>query len=290
MPLPPAVISFGAVEEQIGGLRWRLRRNDFDSCFYSVDSTNESFVIPGSALPGYPTMKAVDVAADQVGDVWVFNNEYKGFKATDELWRLFQSSENSPSEGFDNISLSIATRIPEDPLFARGALSPLTGPHPQMYIMDSAKESTDIPGYTLLNLQLRGQIGSKPYTRRVNAAAQTFTTQGNWTNVNQVNELGEPLYGWPSEGAQPAEFSIPKLSVSDSFVTTTKPPFAGIPANVTPEDAPDFTEFVFYTYDGYRYHWPYGWRRANVTSEQLPGKSVWFVTITYEFQQKVLPE
>lgn len=290
MPLPPAVISFGALEEQIGGLRWRLRRNDFDSCFHSIDSLNESFVVPGSSLPDYPTMKAVDVSADQLGDVWLFNSEYKGFKATDELWRLFQSSENSPSEGFDNISLAIATRIPDDPMFARGSLSPLTGPHPQMYIMDVSHESTDIPGYTLLNLQLRGQIGNKPYTRRVNTATQTFSPSAPWSAVDQVNGNGDPVYGWASDGAQPAEFTIPRTTLTDSFVTITEPPFNGVPGNVLPENRPLLTEFTFWTSGGYRYHWPHGWRRAAISSEQLPGKDVWFVSITYEAQQKILPE
>jgi len=290
MPLPPQVISFGALEEQIGGLRWRVRPNDFDSCFYSVDSTNEAFVSPGASMPGYPIMKAVDVAANQLGDVWVFDAEYKGFKTASETWRLFQQSENTPSEGFDSISLSIATRTPDDPIFARGELSPLAGAHSQMYIMDVAKEPTEIAGYTLLALQLRGQIGSKPYTRRVNAAAQTFSPSVNWAMANQTNALGETVYGWPSEGSQPAELSIPKLVVSDSFVTITEPPFGGIPGNAIPADAPDFTEFTFWTTGGYRYHWPHGWRRASINSEQLPGKQVWFVTITYEAQQKILPE
>jgi hypothetical protein len=290
MPLPPQVISFGALEEQIGGLRWRLRPNDFDSCFYSVDSTNEAFVSPGAAMPGYPIMRAVDVAANQLGDVWVFDAEYKGFKSAAETWRLFQSSENSPSEGFDNISMVIGTRTPDDPIFARGELSPLAGPHPQMYIMDVAKEPTEIAGYTMMNLQLRGQIGNKPYTRRINTATQTFSPSAPWTAADQINGNGDPIYGWTAEGAQPAEFTIPRTTLTDSFVTITEPPFNGIPGNVLPENRPLLTEFTFWTSGGYRYHWPYGWRRASISSEQLPGRNVWFVSITYEAQQKILPE
>jgi len=290
MPLPPSVINHGAFEEQIGGLRWRLRRNDFDSVFYSVDSPNESFITPGSAMPGYPQMKAVDVATTEMGAYWNFESEFKGFKRSDEMWRLFQESENSPSEGFDNIGLVIATRTPDDPIFKRGEVSPLAGAHANMFIMDVSKESTDIAGYTQLSLQLRGLIGSKPFTRRVNGAAQTFSPSVNWAMVDQTNALGETVYGWSGDGSQPAELSIPKLVVSDSFVSLTEPPFGGIPGNAIPVDAPDFTEFTFWTTGGYRYHWPHGWRRASINSEQLPGKQVWFVTITYEAQQKILPE
>lgn len=290
MPLPPPVISHGLLEQQIGGLRWRLRRTDFDSVFYTIDSATEDYIVPGSPMPNYPHMKAVDVAATEMAAYWNFESEFKGFKSATEMWRLFQQSENSPSEGFDSLSLTIATRTPDDPIFARGALSPLVAAQPQMYIMDRVKESCDVFSYTMLNLQLRGQLGEKPYTRRYSVNAATFSPSAPWSAAHQINELGEPVYGWPLAGAQPAEFSIPKLTVTDSFVTITEPPFAGIPGNVTPDNAPNYTEFTFWTTGGYRYHWPYNWRRASITAEKLPGKNVWFVSITYENQQQILPE
>jgi hypothetical protein len=73
-------------------------------------------------------------------------------------------------------------------------------------------------------------------------------------------------------------------------VTLTEPPFGGIPGNLTPDDAPTFTDFDFWTTGSVRYHWPFGWRRASITAEKLPGVSVWFWSVVYEFQQKVLPD
>lgn len=301
MPAPAPTLSHGALEEQIGGLRWRLRPRDFDSCFMSIDSAQEDFVKPGSPLPNYPHMRAVDVQPEQVGDVWLFNNtEYKGFKNPAESWRLFARGKNSPSEGFDNLTIQIGTREPGHARFARGATAPMRGDappeFPHMWIMDSAEEETEITDangdamYSILNLQLRGLLGTKPYTRRVNTASQTLTPAGNWTIYATINALGETVDGLaPGITDQPVEISLPKLTVTDSFVTISEPPFGGIPGNITPEDAPDFTFFLFTTYTGVRYYWPKNWRRAAINSEQLPGKSCWFWSVTYEFQQYVLP-
>jgi hypothetical protein len=295
MPAPAQCLSYGALEEQIGGLRWRLRARDFDSCIYSVDSSDEDFVVPGSSLPGYVHMKATDVQPEQVGDVWVFNGtEYKGFKSPTEMWRKFAQTKASPSEGFDNIALTIGTRTPNDAIFARGATAPtadMVSPEfPNMFIMDKSEEDTDVDGYKILNLQLRGLIGDKPYTRRVSCAAQTITPEGNWTIYSTYNEEGEVVTGLSAHGSVPVEVSLAKLVVTDSFVTLTEPPFGGIPGNLTPDDAPTFTDFDFWTTGSVRYHWPFGWRRASITAEKLPGVSVWFWSVVYEFQQKVLPD
>jgi hypothetical protein len=302
MPAPAPVLAFGALEEQIGGLRWRLRKRDFDSCIYSVDSANEDFVVPGSALPGYPHMRAVDVQPEQVGDVWIFaNTEYKGFKNPAELWRIFSRSKNSPSEGFDNMTITLGTREPSHARFAKGATAPtrddVPAEYPNMFIMDRAEEQTDITDtndaslYSVISLNLRGLLGTKPYTRRVSCAAQTISPAGNWFVYDTINEAGETIEGFsPEEGAQPVEISLAKLVVTDSFVTTTTPPFGGIPGSITPPEAPDFTDLNFWTTGSYRYHWPFGWRRASITAEKLPGVSVWFWSVAYEFQQKILPD
>lgn len=292
MAAPATTISFGALEEQIGGLKFSLRKNDFDSCSYSIDSASDGFVECGDALPGYAKMKAVDVRQEQVGDVWVYNAEFKGFKNPLESLRVFNRSENSPSEGFDNVSLTIATTIDtEHPLFLRGSGIPNDDSFPYMFIVDKGKEVSEVAGFNILNLQLRGMLGNKPYTRRVNGNAVTISPppSDTWEIGTDTNERGETINGWPGY-SHPVEISLAKINVTDSFITTSTPPWDGIPGNITPENAPDFTQFDFFTYGPVRYHWPYGWRRANVTSEQIPGKELWFVSVTYEFQQQVLPD
>lgn len=300
MPAPAQIITHGAREEQIGPLRWRLRARDFDSCFMSIDSQQEDYVKPGSPLPGYAHMRAVDVQPEQQGNDWIFNNtEYKGFKDPAETWRVFSQSKNSPSEGFDNISLMIGTREPAHARFARGATAPTKDDVPpefaHMWIVDRTDDETDIVDmngralYSQLQLQLRGLLGPKPYTRRVSTGSQTMTPSGNWLMYDSINDAGEPVTGLLSYGSVPVEISLPKLVVTDSFVTLTEPPFAGIPGNVTPDDAPGFTLFVFTSYTGVRYYWPHGWRRASISSEQIPGKQCWFWSVSYEFQQYILP-
>ena len=301
MALPPQTLSHGALEEQIGGLRWKLKPRDFDSCTYSVDSASEDFVVPGSALPSYPHMRAVDVSPEQVGDVWVFNGtEYRGFKSAAETWRKFSVSKASPSEGFDNMAMTIGTREPNHARFSRGATAPtkddVPPEFPNMFIMDKTDEETDIadtngsPFYHILNLQLRGLLGDKPFTRRVSCASQTMTPEGNWIIYSTYNEEGEVVTGLSAHGSVPVEISLAKLVVTDSFVTLTEPPFGGIPGNLTPDDAPAFTDFTFWTSGSVRYHWPFGWRRASITAEKLPGVSVWFWSVVYEYQQKILPD
>ena len=288
MAAPATTISFGALEEQIGGLKFSLRGNDFDSCSYSVDSLSDGFVECGDALPGYAKMKAVDVRQEQVGEVWIYSGEYKGFKNPNESLRVFSRSENSPSEGFDNIALSIATTMDTThPLLARGAGIPNDDSFPYMFIVDRTKDVSEVAGFNVMNLQLRGLLGDKPYTRRVNGNNVTMQPEGNWTVYNTTNELGETVAG--TLVTAPTEFSLAKVTVVDSFVTTSTPPWAGIPGNITPENAPTVTALDFSTGGAILYHWPFGWRRANVTSEQIPGKNVWFVSITYEYQQKILP-
>jgi len=288
MASPVPVISFGALEEQVGGLKFNLRRNDFDACSYSVDSLSDGFVECGDTLPGYAKMKAVDVRQEQVGDVWVYSAEYKGFKNPLESLRVFSRSESSPSEGFDNIALSIATTMDTThPLLARGAGVPNDDSLPFMFIMDRTKDVSEVAGFNVMNLQLRGLLGDKPYTRRVNGNNVTMQPEGNWTIGNATNPLGESVLG--TNVSVPTEISMAKITVVDSFVTTSTPPWAGIPGNFTPENAPEVAELSFTTSGSVLYHWPFGWRRANVSTEQLPGKNIWFISITYEFQQKILP-
>jgi hypothetical protein len=291
MASPAPVLSFGALEEQIGGLKFSLRKNDFDACSYSIDSASDGFVEVGDALPGYAKMKAVDVRQEQVGDVWVYNSEFKGFKNPLETLRVFARSENSPSEGFDNVSLTIATTMDTThPLLARGAGIPNDDSFPYMFIVDRTKEVSEVAGFNILNLQLRGMLGDKPMTRRVNGNQVTIQPSVSWEMANQTNAIGETVTGWPGFSYPNTEFTIPKITVVDSFITTTTPPWGGIPGNFTPEDAPTLTDFVFWTSGAVRYNWPFGWRRANVTSEQIPGKDLWFVSVTYEYQHKILPE
>lgn len=304
MPVtPPAVLAHGAFGE-IGGLKWRLRPNDFDSLIYSCDSANENHIVPGSPCPveGLAHMRAVDVQPEQVGDAWVFSNtEFRGFKNPLETWRKFSRTKNSPSEGFDNISLTLGCRDASLAIFARGSTLPnkegVPPEFPNMWIMDITEEDTEIQNeaglclYPQLGLQLRGLLGPKPYTRRYNGASQTFTPDGTWEMYDSINELGETINGWMElgEGAQLAELSLAKLVMTDSFVTLTEPPFGGIPGNVEPEDAPAYTDLTFWTTGDTRYHWPFGWRRASITSEKLPGKDCWAWSVTYEFQQMILP-
>ena len=287
MASPVPVISFGALEEQIGGLKFSLRGNDFDACSYSVDSLSDGFVEVGDALPGYAKMKAVDVRQEQAGDVWLYNAEYKGFKNPLESLRVFSRSESSPSEGFDNIALSIATTMDTThPLLARGAGVPNDDSYPYMFIVDRTKDVSEVAGFNVMNLQLRGLLGDKPYTRRVNGNNITMNPEGNWTIYNTYNDLGELING--TLATVPTEFSLAKVTVVDSFVTTSTPPWAGIPGNFTPENAPEVTELSF-SAGSVLYHWPFGWRRANVSTEQIPGQDVWFISVTYEYQQKILP-
>lgn len=300
MPAPAPVLSFGALEEQLGGLRWRRKRRDFDSCFYSVDSLDENFIVPGSPLPGYPHMKAVDVAPEQVGDVWNFiGTEYKGFKDPAETWRLFGKVKNSPSEGFDNLTVTIGTKEPGHARFARGANCPTSGDTPTtmpyMWIVDRTDEETDICNeagealYEVLNLNLRGLLGYKPYVRRVTTSNNTLAPSDNFIMYDSMNALGEIISGNSSYGSQPHELSLAKILVTDSFVTTSTPPFGGIPGNVTPVDAPAWTTLSFSGVTNYRYYWPHGWRRANIQAEKIPGQSCWAWSVTYENQQQVLP-
>jgi hypothetical protein len=289
MAAPAPSISHGALEEQIGGLRWKLRRNDWDACSFSIDSTNSEFIVPGAAMPGYPNMKAVDVNPTQQGDEWLFDVEYKGFKDPTETWRQFSRVDSSPSEGFDNVALVIGTKIPNDPFFARGSTLPDDDEFPNMYIVDRSREVSDVAGFSVLNLQLRGLLGEKPYTRRVTCNGRTVNTPGNWEMFDSTNNLSEDIDGWPGYSML-TEFTLANIVVVDSFITTTLPPWAGIPGNVTPDDPPDVTVFSFTTSEPVRWHWPYGWRRVNVQSEQIPGKDLWFVSVTYDNQQLSLPD
>jgi hypothetical protein len=112
-------------------------------------------------------------------------------------------------------------------------------------------------------------------------------------NENIINP-SEPVYlnqpgGWPN-AALPSQFSLPKIVVQDSYVSTTPPNTFAIPGMLTPPNPPPIQNFYWQdSMDRIVFNWPWGWKLAGIDADNIPGSSIWATTYTYEFQWSVLP-
>lgn len=168
------------------------------------------------------------------------------------------------------------------------------------WITERRKRKARALGYWELDVQLKGlkleEGDSKPFKRRINTSGQTVSDD----SYNGVT-LSTQVYGFPPvpigtfNFAPPvlgtpvaAEFDLPQISVTDTMVSTYSPPTRLVPGYWVPENAPAI--FIL-TPDSseYTYHCPSGWKVLSVQSEQIPGKPLWLLSITWGYQAAKTP-
>lgn len=179
-------------------------------------------------------------------------------------------------------------------------LNPVQVGFDSCWIVERRKRKARAAGYWEIDLQLKGikleDDDSKPVKRRINTTSQTVSNDKYPGAISSGVYLGFPpqligssFIGAPiPPGYMPLELDLPQISVTDSFISNQRPPTMLVPGNWIPSDAPPIL-VVSAMSDSYTYHWPAGWKVLNLQSEQIPGKQLWFITITWGYQIPTSP-
>jgi hypothetical protein len=181
------------------------------------------------------------------------------------------------------------------------ALRPIPLGFEMCWITERRKRKSRALGYWEMDLQYKGlkleDDDSKPFKRRISTTGQTVSNDNYngqtisklWLGFPPV-EVGETNFSPPDLMGPPiaAEFDLPSISVTDTMVSTSAPPTQLVPGYWTPTDAPTITLFSPIS-ETYTYHCPSGWKVLSMQSEQIPGKNLWLITITWGYQLFLTP-
>jgi hypothetical protein len=169
------------------------------------------------------------------------------------------------------------------------------------WIMERRKRKSRAKDYWELDLQLKGlkqgDDDSKLIKRRISTTGQTVSNDTYNGQTISAMYLGfPPQYIGTYNFAAPvlgqnisAEFDLPQISVTDTMITTAPPPTQLVPGYWVPADPPRITVFSAFS-DDYTYHCPSGWKVLSMQSEQIPGKPLWLLTITWGYQMAKSPK
>jgi hypothetical protein len=124
-------------------------------------------------------------------------------------------------------------------------------PHPtlpQMFLDQVSLKRTADDAWQMADCTYVGQRTTRPYHRIITVNGQTVSSSdaiqvllgGGWTDFRYTN------------------FSLPRVIVTDTRVTTAVPDTAAFPAFETPPDAPGIMSLVF-TGTDFIFNYPYGW-------------------------------
>lgn len=268
------IIEYGASTFQRGNPRVVRSETDLDEMSVEWQTPAIDSFPTGGPPPGFTGMRIMRVETEEEvpGRAYVHRLQClgvvgsKGQKRTDR-----QIEENLV--GFDEASEVYLTRSPSS--HARGDGMPGES---NMYCVSAIKTELRA-GFWKVSKRYRGLIGTKPYQRQISVNEQVVTT-------------GEPITnslpgGWT--GPQVGSLSLPRIVVTDSYVSTTAPPTGSIPGNSTPPDAPDVNASISFSGIPLTFNWPDGWKLASLQSEQIPGKSIWLITLVREFVYEAVP-
>lgn len=179
-------------------------------------------------------------------------------------------------------------------------LHPITPGFERCWITERRKRKARALGYWEMDMQLKGlkqeEDDSKPYKRRINTTGQTVSNDAYNGSTSSPQFVGFPPVSTGSFNFTPpvlgtpiaAEFDMPQISVTDTMVTTYLPPTWLVPGYWTPENAPAILIFTPDS-EAYTYHCPSGWKVLSLQSEQIPGKSLWLLSITWGYQLAKTP-
>lgn len=277
----PSHVAYGTATMRLPGTRLSRKDDDLDSLTLNWQTDREDSFAPGFAPPDYPTfrIKEVETEEDMPGECYLHRLNCQGIKG-ERPSKCVRDGTRETLEGFDEGSEEWITLTPGD--FLPGRI--MTG-HSNMVCVDVDKPRP----WTALNFwkircNFRGIIGSKPTKRRIKVNEQIMQQgDGSGTAGGDFTVSLPGGWGTPHKGS----VSLPKIVVSDCFVSTTPPPTVTIPGPLEPPDPPNIqtleisgsaAELAKFTY-----HWPNGWKLADLDSDQIPGTSLYLITQTYEF-------
>lgn len=305
MPAPAAILSHGEIAFRMRADVPRRRAQELHELeqYWCVSSLADFTV--GTAPPDYPKMRIIDIEPLDTfdGSSVAVRLSCEGILG-DETWLELSHRESHPEEGWDMLNLVVATLTPDDPRWAKGAQIqtdervPVAG-YQRLWIADREEEKYRAKDFYILSLTFKGLRHDKPFKRRINTSSQTVAHDSYpgiiYTSIYQgfpPVDVGTATFGPPVvPGTMAAEFDLPQISVTDTFVSTTPPPTDYVPGYWIPSDAPTVT-IISTGYgdpDAFTYHYPSGWKVLNLQSEQLAGQSIWLISLTWGYQIPATP-
>lgn len=299
MPSPPELLSYGTSFEQCASEVWTesARRIDSVSTEWIAPTRDEATLAIGAPFPGHPYMKIVQGIRTQEGNIWHHRITAEGI-AGNRDWKELAKDLRQPQQGWDELSLRILTRQPDDNRWdfgqqLRSTDGSLVVPgYELLWITDRGQSWEDAEGYYELPLTLKGLKRGKPLTRRMSSSAVQFQTQF----PGYTTATGRKYSGFPPTDTGidaslsgtdiKVNYSSPEAVIVDTLVTTTQPDPSWQGAFWEPSNAPAITLLTFFGSTAI-YQFPFGWVCTNMETEQIPGQSLWLLTLTWTYKRAV---
>ena len=263
----PAIIEHGDLEFEFPDPVITRRRDDTDTLVTQWQTPSPTSFSPDGSPPGYPGMTILTVeTTKETENCHVHRLSCEGFFGSKPTKRIRRTTR-SPSEGWDSASETYITRTPNSYALGDG----LSG-FGNMYAVDVEKDEGR-SGIWWVTVQYQGILASKNRKRRITVNEQI-------SSPSEPAIVDLPDGGW--DDARKSSISMPRVVVVDQFISTVAPDTDGIPGNKTPPSPPSLRSLSAFGADVV-YNWPHGWKLAAIDSDQIPGKSIWLVTETYEY-------
>lgn len=175
-----------------------------------------------------------------------------------------------------------------------------------LWITDFRRSRARAQDYWEISLLLKGlnQDGgmTKPIKRRISTSSQVVSNSAyEGIVISNVfaglppvpvgtTSMGPPVIVPGEDNPYPVEADIPQITVTDSYISQVAPPTQYVPAHWTPPDPPPVNNLAS-VFDGasnadFTTHYPSGWKSNLVASEQIPGKNLWLVQVSWTYQNK----
>lgn len=176
--------------------------------------------------------------------------------------------------------------------------TPIVFGHELMFITDRRDRPAEAKDYHHLDLEFRGLLmrdgDSKPIVRQWDVGTGKYTSK-----FNGLATLTADIYsGFPptdtgtdlslSGTSIPIEYDVPQVRVTDTMVTTTEPNANWLYIGWEPENAPSVSLYSMSS-ESYTYTFPYGWKLDAFTVQQIPGKSIWLMSLTWIKRPAAIP-
>lgn len=169
--------------------------------------------------------------------------------------------------------------------------TPLVFGHELMFITGKQDRPADAKDYHHLDLELKGLLmrdgDSKPIVRTWDTAGNKSTSKfdGYALLTGDIYEGFPPVDSGSNATLSgtgiSVEYDVPQVRVTDTMVTTTQPQADWLYQFWQPENAPTVTLFSLSAAE-YTYRFPFGWKLASMNVQEIPGKQVWLLSLTWE--------
>jgi hypothetical protein len=172
----------------------------------------------------------------------------------------------------------------------------LGAPHrswPYLYL-HTLTQSDDNTDWQRCELKWMGLEETKPYRRSINGQVVTSNSQFDgltiltddvWQNYPPTDSGSNAIL---SGTDLDIEYDAATLSLSDTYISTSAPPTEYIGQFWTPPSPPTVT-ILSLAGTGTKYFYPFGWVCKSMNAEQIPGTTLWLITVNFAYQVPSIP-